>query len=181
MTIDGFFAGVDNDLGWEIRDEEIARYVGKTSDSIDTILFGRVTYDLMASYWPTSMAAENEPALFTKFMNDTPKIVFSRSLKKPSWKNTRVIDKIDKEQILKMKKQSGRDMIIFGSGSVVSALSKYGLIDEYLFLVNPVVLGKGRSLFNGAGNNMNLKLEEIKAFSNGVVLHHYTLNGVGKA
>src|SRR5512139_640308 len=104
VTLDGFFAGLNGELDWFVWDDQMGQYAKDLLGSVDTILFGRVTYELMASYWPTAAAPEKDP-IITDAMNDLPKIVFSRTLAKADWKNTRLIKEIKKDQILKMKQQ----------------------------------------------------------------------------
>ncbi len=140
--------------------------------NVDTLLFGRVTYELMASYWPSASAPAENPIIVDR-MNNLPKIVFSKTLEKIEWENTKQIKEINKEEILKIKEQPGRNMVIYGSGSLVSVFMNLGLIDEYYIFVNPVVLGRGKPLFKDLKNQENLKLIETKPFSNGVVLLHY--------
>ncbi len=106
-------------------------------------------------------------------MNNSAKIVFSKTLAKADWRSTRVVKDIRPEEILKMKNQSGKDMVIYGSGGVVSTLTQLGLIDDYLIFVNPVVLGQGKPHFKDLKDRNNLKLINIKNFKNGVVLLHY--------
>ena len=116
VSLDGFFAGPNGEIDWFMWDEETAEYSKGLAASIDTILFGRVTYELMASYWPT---VTTEDPVITEYMNRSPKIVFSRTLKKTDWKNTKLIMELNKEEILDLKKQPGKDMVIYGSGSLV--------------------------------------------------------------
>lgn len=175
VTLDGFMAGPKGELDWEmIRDDEAAQYAKEGQSSTDTILLGRVTYDMMAGFWPTPAAASQHP-IFTNFMNDSPKVVFSRTLKKADWKNTIVVKEINKEEILKMKQQPGKNMIIFGSGSIVNQLADLGLIDEYQLMVNPVILGKGKPLFNDVKDRINLKLLKARTFKSGGAALHYEL------
>jgi len=172
VTIDGFFAGPNGEIDWFVWDEETAEYSKELLGSIGTILFGRVTYELMASYWPT---ATTEDPVITEYMNNSPKIVFSHTLEKADWKNTRLVKEINQEQILSMKKQPGKDMVIYGSGSLVSIFTQSGLIDDYRIFVNPVVLGSGKPLFKGLNERLKLKLLGTKTFHCGVVLLHYGL------
>ena len=172
VTLDGFFAGPKGEIDWFVWDEETAQYARDLANSIDAILFGRVTYELMANYWPTPAPAAEEPVI-TNFMNNTPKIVFSKTLEKAAWKNTIVIKEIKKEEILKMKQQPGKNMVIYGSGSIVSTFTELGLIDEYHIFVNPVVLGNGKPLFKDLKDRINLKLLKTKTFSSGNVLLIY--------
>jgi dihydrofolate reductase len=170
VTLDGFFAGPKGEIDWFVWDEETAECMKGLLGSIDTILFGRVTYELMAGYWPTATA---EDPIITNFMNNAPKIVFSRTLARADWKNTEVVKEINKDEVSKMKQRPGRDMVIFGSGSIVSAFAQSGVIDDYRIFVNPVVLGRGKPLFQGLKERLKLKLSGTKAFHNGVVLLHY--------
>jgi len=172
VTLDGFFAGPKGEIDWFVWDDETASYSRELMASIDTILFGRVTYELMAGYWPTTSQPAEDPVIIN-FMNNSPKIVFSRSLAKPDWNNTHVVREIGKDEILKMKQGPGRDMVIYGSGSIVSTLTRMGLIDEYLLFVNPVVLGSGKPMFIGLQNKVDLKLLGTRTFQCGVVLLRY--------
>ncbi len=175
VTLDGFMAGPKGELDWEmIRDDEAAQYAREGEASTDTILLGRVTYEMMANFWPTPAAASQHP-IFTDFMNDASKVVFSRTLEKADWKNTRVVKEIKKDEILKLKQQPGKNMIIFGSGSIVNQLADLGLIDEYQLMVNPVILGKGRPLFNDVKGRINLRLLKARTFMSGGVALHYEL------
>jgi dihydrofolate reductase len=173
-TLDGFFAGPNGEIDWFIWDEEMAQYSIALADTIDTILFGRVTYEGMASYWPTP-AAQAENPVIADYMNDSPKIVFSKTLSKADWNNTTLVKEIKPAEILKMKQQPGKNMVIYGSGSLVSTLTQLGLIDDYWIFINPVVLGSGKPLFKDIKDKINFKLVEAKTFSSGIVLHHYQL------
>ena len=134
------------------------------------LVFGRITYELMAKYWPTPMAMKNSPAV-AEGMNNLHKVVFSRTLDKVSWKNTKLVKGDLVEEVRKMKNEPGPDMVILGSGSIVSQLAQAGLIDEYQVALSPIVLGKGRSMFEGVKQNVNLK--KTRAFGNGKVMLWY--------
>jgi dihydrofolate reductase len=136
------------------------------------LLFGRVTYDMMVAFWPTPAAAQAMPDV-AKGMNEMPKVVFSRTLAKSSWKNTTVVNSDPVAAVRKMKKEAGPDMVILGSGSIVAQLAGAGLIDEYQLIVNPLVLGEGRTLFEGLKKPVPLKLVDTRAFKNGNVLVSY--------
>jgi dihydrofolate reductase len=172
VSVDGYFAGPNGEIDWFVGDEESAQYAKDQANPTNTILFGRVTYELMASYWPTADAMKNDP-IVAEIMNNLPKIVFSRTLEKVEWHNTRLVKDNIEEEIKKMKDQPGKDMVILGSGSIVSAFAKRGLIDEYSFMVNPIILGGGRSIFQGIKDRLNLKLMETRKFKSGNVLLHY--------
>lgn len=170
VTLDGFFAGPNGELDWFVWDDQMAQYSKDLLGSIDTMLFGRVTYDLMRGYWPT---ATTEDPIITDAMNNSPKIVFSKTIAEADWKNTRLFKEINKDQILKMKQQPGKDMVIYGSGSIVSAFARLGLIDDYRIFVNPVILGSGKPMFRDITNRINLKLLETRMFDSGVALLRY--------
>src|SRR5437763_13943689 len=115
VTLDGFMAGPNGELDWAIRDDEVTQYSKEVNYATDMFVFGRVTYDMMASFWPTP-AAESFNPVFANSLNNTPKIVFSRTLEEADWQNTRVVKELTKEEILKMKQGPGKNMLIFGSG-----------------------------------------------------------------
>ena len=135
-------------------------------------MFGRITYELMTSYWPTPYAMKNDPIVAER-MNNLPKVVFSRTLDKASWNNTKLVKGDMAAEIRKMKKEPGENMVIFGSGSIVSQLAQEGLIDEFQIVVNPVALGKGRTMFDGIKEKLTLKLTKTRTFGNGNVLLCY--------
>lgn len=172
ITLDGFFAGPNGEFDWFVWDDETAEYAKGLLTSIDTILFGRVTYELMAGYWPTASPPAEDPIIIDA-MNNLPKIVFSKTLDKVAWKNSRLVKGDIAEEISKLKQQPGKDMVIYGSGSIVTTLARLGLIDEYRIFVNPVVLGSGKPQFKGIKDRLNLKLLTTKTFNCGVVLLHY--------
>jgi dihydrofolate reductase len=172
ITLDGYFKGYDNDTSWHKHggDEE-NEYAARGLQSNSTLLFGRVTYNMMADYWPSPMALENDPAV-VKGMNDAEKIVFSTKLKKVAWRNTRVVKNMV-EEIKKMKTTAGKDMTILGSGSIIRQLAELGLIDEYQIMLDPIALGSGTAIFQKIKHPLNLKLTKSKAFKSGSVLLCY--------
>jgi len=172
VTVDGFFAGPNGEIDWHVVGEEFNETAIDQLNSVDTLLFGRVTYQLMADYWPTPPALRDDPIVAGK-MNSLSKIVFSRTLAKVDWENTRLVNEINPAEIRKMKQQSGKDMVIFGSGSLVSNFSQSGLIDEYRIFINPVILGSGKPLFQGIKDRLHLKLLSTKIFKTGLVLLQY--------
>lgn len=127
---------------------------------------------MMAGYWSTPQAMAQYPVV-AKGMNELPKIVFSKTLARANWKNTRLLTGDLVEEVRKMKSEPGVDLAILGSGSIVSQLAKEGLIDEYQFVMTPVVLGEGRTMFDGISGKLPLKLTRTRAFSNGNVLLCY--------
>jgi dihydrofolate reductase len=171
-TLDGFFAGPNGEIDWHHVDEEFNEFAIAQLNSADGLLFGRVTYQGMAGYWPTDIAMTNDPVVAGK-MNAIPKIVFSRTLERAEWNNTRLVKGHVAEEISKLKQQPGKDWLLFGSADLASTLTNLGLIDEYRVMVNPVVLGSGKPLFKGVKEKLNLKLTNIRAFRNGNVLLCY--------
>jgi dihydrofolate reductase len=172
VTLDGYFEGPNREIDWHNVDAEFNEYAIDMLNDLDTLIFGRVTYQLMASFWPTPDAIKNDPIVAEK-MNTLPKIVFSKTLEKVDWKNTRLVKDNIEEEIQKMKKQPGKDMVILGSGSIVSGFAPLGLIDEYRIMVNPVVLGSGNPLFKGIKDRLMLKLTKTRTFKSGNVLLYY--------
>ncbi len=172
VSLDGYFEGPNREIDWHNVDEEFNEYAIDFLNSVDTLLFGRVTYQLMASYWPTPTAIENDPIVADK-MNSLPKIVFSRTLDKVEWENSRLVNENIAEEVSKLKQQPGKDLAIFGSSDLALTLIQHGLIDEYRIIVNPVVLGNGKPLFKGIKNRLNLKLLKTKVFRSGNVCLYY--------
>ena len=172
VTLDGFFEGLNGEIDWHNVDEEFNAFAIDQLNSADGLLFGRVTYQLMASYWPTPAATTDDPIVANK-MNTMSKIVFSKTLEKVEWNNTRLVKEHAAEEISKLKQQPGRDLFLFGSATLAATLIQNGLIDEYRIMVNPVILGSGRPLFKGIQEKLNLKLLKTKTFQNGNVLLYY--------
>jgi dihydrofolate reductase len=170
VSLDGFFAGPEGEIDWFVWNDELREYSLGLLGTVDTLLFGRLTYQLMAGYWPD--ATEEDPAI-KRGMNTLQKIVFSKSLKTADWNNSRLVREIVPDEILKMKQQPGKDMVIYGSGSIVSAFTRLGLIDEYRIIVNPVILGRGKPLFREIGDRLKLKLVRSTTFGSGVVVLTY--------
>jgi dihydrofolate reductase len=179
LTLDGYFAGPKGELDWAHRgsqDPEWTAFIGQNAKSGGTLLMGRVTYEMMMSYWPTPEAKKSDPVV-AEGMNSAPKIVVSRTLDKSSWSNTRVMKGDLATEVRKLKQASGSDITILGSGSIVSQLTEAGLIDEYQLVLQPVIIGKGKSLFPDVKKMKMLKLETTRAFGNGNVLVSYELAG----
>lgn len=175
VTLDGYFSGVNGDISWAHKDQKDAEwdaFVAENASGGGRLLLGRKTYELMASYWPTPAAAENDPDV-AKGMNSLPKVVFSRTLDKATWSNTRLVKGGLVEEVRKMKKEPGKDIAILGSGSVVSQLAPEGLIDEYQIVLNPTVIGAGRTMFEGLKEKLTLKRTRVRAFKNGNVVLFY--------
>ncbi len=172
VTVDGFFAGPNGEIDWHNVDAEFNDYAISMLNSIDTMLFGRVTYDMMAGYWPTAAVLKDDPIVAGK-MNSLAKIVFSKTLDKVEWENTRLVKENIAEEIQKLKQQPGKDIAILGSGTIVQLLTNLRLIDEYWLLVNPIILGKGKPLFKDIKEKVNLKLLDVRKFDSGNVMLKY--------
>jgi dihydrofolate reductase len=172
VTVDGFFAGPNGEIDWHVVDAEFNEYAIAMLNAADTILFGRITYEMMASYWPMPPATTNDPIVAER-MNNLAKIVFSTTQENLAWNNSTVVKTIDSAEIMKMKQAPGKDILILGSGTIVSAFAGLGLIDEYRLIVNPVVLGAGKTLFKDIKERLKLKLAKTKMFNSGNVLLYY--------
>lgn len=172
ITLNGYLNGTEGDISWHRHGVEENQYAAKSLQSGNTLLFGRKTYELMANYWPTPMAMQNDPVI-AKGMNNADKIVFSRTLKKTDWKNTKVISDDIVNEIKRLKKLPGNDLTLLGSGSILTLFAENGLIDEYQIMVDPVAIGSGTSIFHGIHQALNLQLTNVKTFKSGVILLSY--------
>lgn len=172
VSLDGYFEGPNKELDWHRVDDEFNGYAADLLDSVDTLLFGRITYQLMTGYWPSAEAMTNDP-IIAKKMNGLSKIVFSKTLTKADWNNTRLVKENAAQEISNLKQQPGKDMAIFGSSDLVVSLMLSNLIDEYRIFVNPVVLGSGKPLLKGLKNRLNLNLASTRIFKSGLVLLCY--------
>ena len=169
ISLDGYFTDAHGDMSWAHKgsdDAEYQAFVSGNASGDSEMLFGRVTYDMMASFWPTPIAHQQMPVVADK-MNNGHKVVFSRKLDKATWNNTKLVKGDLVAEVKKMKEEEGPDMIIMGSGSVVAQLAAAGIIDTYMLVVNPVALGSGRSLFEGLPEMLSLKLISSRTFGNG--------------
>jgi len=171
-TLDGFFEGPNQDISWHNVDEEFNEFAIDQLNEIDTLLFGRITYQGMESYWPTESAIKDDP-IVAGLMNSLSKIVFSKTLDKAEWNNSRLVKENVAEEVLKLKGQSGKDIAIFGSSELAVTLAESGLIDEYRIILNPVFLGHGTPLLKGIKEKVNLKLLRARTFKSDNVLLYY--------
>jgi len=172
ISIDGFFEGPDRDVNWHNVDEEFNEFAIEQTSAVGALLFGRVTYQLMESYWPTADALKNDPVI-AGLMNSLPKIVFSKTLEKAEWNNTRIVKDNIQEEILNLKKQPGKDLAVFGSADLLSTLVRMDLVDEHRVIVNPVLLGQGNPLFKSTEDRVNLRLLKSRTFQSGNILLYY--------
>ncbi len=167
VTVDGFFEGPGRDISWFVFDDDLEKYILETQDEADTLIFGRVTYEMMASYWP---AAEGRIA---DFMNKAHKVVFSRTLQRADWNNTTLLKDNVPADIAKLKAAQGGDIFLFGSADLASTLVEHDLIDEYRIGFNPLLLGTGTPLFKGGAGKLGLNLLETRPLKSGLVIIHY--------
>ena len=174
ISLDGFFEGPDHDINWHNVDDEFNEFAIEQTSSLDMILFGRRTYQLMESYWPTTTAIADDPEV-ASLMNSLPKVVFSRTLEKADWNNTKLIKHSAASEVMKIKEEPGKDIAIFGSADLISSLMD--VIDEHRVLVNPVLLRRGTPLFKGTGDPMKLKLLNTRPFRSGNILLTYAPEG----
>ena len=175
VSLDGFFAGADGNIDWHVVDEEFNQAAIEMIRSYDTILFGRITYQLFENYWPKAALdpkISKEDKIIANKINKMRKIVFSKTLDKVTWKNSELVKGNIENEVKKIKKSPGRDIVIYGSGTIVQQLATAGLIDEYRIMVNPVVLGSGKPLFKDV-SILNLKLIDTRVFRSGNVLLNY--------
>ena len=172
VTLDGFFEGPNGEIDWHNVDEEFNEFAIHQTSEVGALLFGRKTYELMASYWPTESAKNDDPVV-AGLMNSLPKIVFSKTLDKVGWDNSRLVKDQIAEEVTRLKSQPGKDLAIFGSSNLCVSLMQMGLVDEFRIMVNPVVLGRGHTLFGGIKDKLDLKLLKTRAFRNGNVLLYY--------
>jgi dihydrofolate reductase len=175
ISLDGFFTDANGDMSWaHKRDEEWNTFASGNASGGGELLFGRVTYEMMAAFWPTPQAAQMLPKV-AEGMNAMRKTVFSRTLDAVTWQNTTLVKGDLVTEVRRLKQQPGADMVILGSGSIVSQLTQARLIDGYQIVLNPIVLGKGRTLFETVANLMSLTLTKTRAFKNGNVVMWYEL------
>ncbi len=170
MTLDGFC-----DHTAMIADDEIHQHYNELLSSADTLIYGRITFQLMESYWPTVVRnpTGNKPTdEFAVLIDNISKIVFSRTLKNVDWKNTQLKKEVIKEEVLELKQQAGKHILV-GSPSLILALTHLDLIDEYQLSVQPTVLGSGLPLFKNVNDRINLKLLKTKTFGCGAVTLYY--------
>jgi Dihydrofolate reductase len=171
-TLDGYFEGPKHEIDWHHVDEEFNHFAIEQLNTADTLLFGRVTYEMMAMYWPTAQAIKNDPVVANK-MNSLKKIVFSKTLSHADWQNTRLIKDNFVEEVAKLKRQPDKDMFIFGSSDLAVSFIPHGLIDEYRIMVNPIFLGSGKPFLKGLQDRLELRLIKTKSFKSGNVLIYY--------
>jgi dihydrofolate reductase len=175
LSVDGFFEGKNKELDWHTVDSEFIDFSIEQLRLADTLIFGRVTYNLMVNYWTNKEVEQNDPVVY-RLMNSLDKIVFSTTLRSVSWGNTKLYRGHVKETVGYLKQKSEMNILILGSANLTGTLSSLGVIDEYRFIVSPVILGQGKSLFTEASKRSRLSLIEAKSFKSGNVLLRYEPN-----
>ena len=168
MSLDGFFEGPNGEFDWPVVEEEFLGYAREMLRGVDTILFGRLTYLHMAAYWPTAPRDE-----IADQMNNLPKVVFSRTLERAEWSNSRLVRGDAAGEVARLKRESGKDLVILGSASLASALLQANLIDEYRVILQPLLLGRGHPLFKSIEGRIRMKLTGTRVFKTGVVVLYY--------
>jgi dihydrofolate reductase len=180
VSVDGFMEGPDREIDWHQVDDELARHFNEWLGQAGAFLDGRVTYELMAAYWPTADAdpASTGPgAEFARIWRDMPKIVYSRTLERAGW-NTTVVRDVVPEEVMQLKAQPGGDLVV-GGADLAATFMRLGLIDEYRVYVHPVLIGRGKPMFQPSDVRTGLRLAGTRVFGNGVVLLRYQRPGLG--
>lgn len=173
ISLDGFFTDAQGDMSWaHQQDPEWDDFVASNARQMSTLLFGRVTYQQMASFWPTPAGRSMAPDV-AKGMNQAPKVVFSRTLRETTWSNTRLVSNGMPEAVRALKRDIDHDLVVLGSGSVVSQLAQEDLVDEYRMVFVPIIVGSGKTLVEGLAHRLPLELAEHRAFGNGNVVLTY--------
>ena len=190
VSADGYFAAGDGGLQWTVPEPELDKSAADNLSGQGTIMLGRRTYEMFESFWPQAAArarggeAEDphspgrqsrELGAMARWIDEATKLVFSKSRKTVTWKNSRLLRDVEPREIEALKRQDGGDILLFGSGSIASQLTAHRLIDEYQFIVGPLLLGNGRPLITGVPNSVRLDLAEATAFPLGNVRLRYTL------
>jgi len=185
VSADGYFAAPDGSLKWVVPEPDLDKAAADGLDDADTILLGRRTYEMFEAFWPRALkdpagtadphSGRRVPEMHAMavWINDATKLVLSKTRKEVTWKNSRLLRDFDPREIEAIKKQSGKDIMVFGSGSLVSQLTEHKLIDEYRFVVGPVFLGEGKALMHDVSNNVKLDLLDSHAFRCGNVMLSY--------
>src|SRR5947208_3893096 len=174
VSLDGFIEGPDRELDWHMVDDELHSHFNEQLSAMGAFLNGRVTYELMAGFWPT---ADRDPSStppmveYARIWRDMPKIVFSRTLERAEW-NTTVVRDVVAEEVMELKAQPGGDLAL-GGADLAAAFMRHDLIDEYRLYVHPILIGQGKPLFQRSDVKITLQLAETRTFGNGIVLLRY--------
>lgn len=172
ISLDGYYKGLHDDISWHRHGAEEGAFSADSLSAGNVLLFGRRTYEMMESFWPTPLAAQQFPQV-AEGMNRAEKIVFSHSLTGVTWSNTRLVKEDMTGEVRRLRQESTRNLSLLGSGSVLTQLAGAGLVDEYSVMIDPVALGRGTPLFEGLPHQLNLELTGSRIFGSGVVLLTY--------
>jgi dihydrofolate reductase len=175
-SLDGFVAGPNGEMDWINVDDAMFDFVATMTEQADTALYGRITYEMMQSYWPTAGEQPNaskHDIEHSAWYNTVSKVVLSKTIDETGLHNTKVISDQLEDNINTLKQQEGKNILIFGSPAASQSLLNEGLIDEFWLFVNPIILGKGMPLFKDITGTTKLKLVESKTFASGVIALHY--------
>lgn len=172
LSLDGFFEGPHREIDWFHWDSDMEMYSVSLLHSVDAILLGRVAYQLFSAYWPTEAASRENPRI-APLMNSLEKIAFSTTLDKVEWQNTRLVKGDLGREISRLKAGPGKDLVMFGGAGLLASLVPLGLVDEYRFRINPLILGNGRPLFKDVRQRLDLKTIKVEAFGSGVAILYY--------
>ena len=179
-SLDGFVGGPNGEMDWIAVNDEMFEYAGQRTREADTALYGRVTYQMMESYWPTAgdqPTASKHDIEHSKWYNSVAKVVVSRTMSGAKPTNTRIVGEGVTAEIIKLKQAAGKDIVMFGSPTVAHALMAERLIDDYWLFINPVLLGEGIPLFKDIKARAALRLVASHVLSSGVVCLHYERKG----
>jgi len=172
ISLDGYLKGPGDDISWHVHGQEENQFALESMKAGNILLFGRRTYEMMAAYWPTPLARENDPIL-AGYMNRADKMVLSRTLKKADWENTEILGSNALKELKQLKNLPGKNMTLLGSGTILTLLAQHGLIDIYQIMIDPVALGTGTPIFSGIKEKLRLNLDHMETFPSGVVLLVY--------
>jgi dihydrofolate reductase len=170
VSLDGYFEGLNHEIDWHRMDDEFNAYVVEMLNATEVLIMGRRNYELMASYWPT--ATGNDPVIKER-MNETPKLVFSRTLKKVEWRNSRLATGSIAEELARLKQAPGNGLLWVGGSELAASVLELGLLDELRFIITPILLGGGKTVFSGIKKRHSLRLLSTRKFQSGNVVMIY--------
>jgi dihydrofolate reductase len=179
ISLDGYTTDENGGMGWILVDEEMFDYAGQRTNESDIALYGRKTYELMESYWPTAADQPNpskHDIEHSQWYKHVKKVIVSKTMKGAQLPNTTIVGENLAAEIRQLKQQEGKEVIMFGSPTLTHSLMEENLIDDYWLFVNPILLGKGNRYFTNLKNGIPLKLLTSKTFASGVVCLHYEVN-----
>jgi dihydrofolate reductase len=170
MTLDGYYKGFDEDISWHIHDSEGEKFSQQSLEAGNTLIFGRKTFEMMSGFWPTAQATEAYP-LVAEGMNRAKKLVITSAPRLPKWNNTHILNENWVHEIAQLKERE--NLTLLGSGTILTQLAEVGLIDQFQFMIDPIVIGQGTSIFNGLSCPVNVRLVDTRIFESGKLLLTY--------